>query len=161
MSFTFRVPFLSHSIGFPFATISRKFHEQTRYVSFCLNQSDQGAFNHKIFLLRLFINSYVPIIGPMLVDDFPNQRGGISYLRQGVKSISLLLSIAYLHALKLGILKFQEADLHLGAMVGTSERFKDADFSSPWISRPFSILIPIPNSSTNIGALIQPMSTSI
>ena len=49
--------------------------------------------------------------------------------------------------------------MHLGAMVGTSERFKDADFSSPWISRPFSILIPIPNSSTNIGALIQPMST--
>jgi hypothetical protein len=46
-------------------------------------------------------------------------------------------------------------------MVGTSERFKDADFSSPWISRPFSILIPIPNSSTNIGALIQPMSTEV
>ena len=44
-------------------------------------------------------------------------------------------------------------------MVGTSERFKDADFLSSWMSRPFSILIPIPNSSTNIGALIQPMST--
>ncbi len=51
--------------------------------------------------------------------------------------------------------------MYLGALVGTVGRFKDADFSSPWMSSAFSILIPIPNSSTNIGALIEPMSTEV
>ncbi len=51
--------------------------------------------------------------------------------------------------------------MYLGALVVTSERFKDADVSSPWMSSPYSILIPIPNSSTNIGALVQPMSTEV
>ncbi len=44
-----------------------------------------------------------------------------------------------------------------GAIIGTLSRFKDADFSTPWISSPFSILIPIPKSSTNIAALIDPL----
>ncbi len=51
--------------------------------------------------------------------------------------------------------------MYLGAIVATVGRFKDADFSSPWMSSAFSILIPIPNSSTNIGALIEPMSTEV
>ena len=51
--------------------------------------------------------------------------------------------------------------MYLGTFVGTLERFKIADFSSPWMSGPFSILIPIPNFSTNIGALIEPMSTEV
>nr|CAH0104379.1 unnamed protein product [Daphnia galeata] len=100
-------PFLSHSIGFPVATISRK------------------------------VYSYIPIIGPMTVDDLPNQPGGISFLRQG------------------------EAELFLGALIATSGRLKIADLSSLWFSGSFSIIIPIPNSSTNIGALIEPMSTNV
>jgi hypothetical protein len=51
--------------------------------------------------------------------------------------------------------------LYLGALVESVERFKNADFSSPWLSGSFSILIPIPNASTNIGALIQPMRTEV
>jgi ionotropic glutamate receptor len=46
-------------------------------------------------------------------------------------------------------------------MVATLERFKDADFSSAWLSGSYGILIPIPNSSTNIGALIEPFSNEV
>ncbi|EFX67399.1 hypothetical protein DAPPUDRAFT_115497 [Daphnia pulex] len=85
-----------------------------------------------------FTYSYIPMTEPnMVVDELPNQEGGMTFLRQ------------------------KEAELYLGALVVTSERFKDADFPSPWMSSSFSILIPIPNSSTNIGALIQPMSTEV
>ncbi|EFX77498.1 hypothetical protein DAPPUDRAFT_247647 [Daphnia pulex] len=54
-----------------------------------------------------------------------------------------------------------DADMFPGAIIGTLSRFKDADFSTPWISSPFSILIPIPKSSTNIAALIDPMRTEV
>nr|CAH0107696.1 unnamed protein product [Daphnia galeata] len=59
------------------------------------------------------------------------------------------------------LLQFHEAELYLGALIATTSRFKDADLSSAWYSGGFSILIPIPNSSTNIGALIEPMSTNV
>ena len=49
----------------------------------------------------------------------------------------------------------------VGAVIATLSRFKNADFPSSWISNPFSILIPIPKSSTTIGALIEPMSTEV
>ncbi|XP_046461175.1 glutamate receptor 1-like [Daphnia pulex] len=85
-----------------------------------------------------FTYSYVPILEPRInVDDLPNKRGGIGYLRQG------------------------EADLFISAIVGSPTRFKYADYSAPWLSSPFSILIPIPNSSANVGALIEPMSTEV
>ena len=51
--------------------------------------------------------------------------------------------------------------MFLGAVVATVGRFEDADLSSAWYSGSFSILIPFPNSSTNIGALIEPMSTNV
>jgi hypothetical protein len=51
--------------------------------------------------------------------------------------------------------------LFVGAVVGTLNRFKDSDFSAPWMAGPLSILIPIPESSVNIGALVEPMSTEV
>ncbi|XP_046633004.1 uncharacterized protein LOC124312514 [Daphnia pulicaria] len=77
------------------------------------------------------------MFGSFFVDDLPTQRGGLSFLRQG------------------------DANMFPGAIIGTLSRFKDADFSTPWISSPFSILIPIPKSSTNIAALIDPMRTEV
>ncbi|EFX71751.1 hypothetical protein DAPPUDRAFT_111452 [Daphnia pulex] len=58
-------------------------------------------------------------------------------------------------------LNLKEADLFVGAVVGTLNRFKDSDFSAPWMAGPLSILIPIPESSVNIGALVEPMSTEV
>ena len=57
--------------------------------------------------------------------------------------------------------QFQEAEFYAAAIVGTASRFQNADFSSPWMSSPFSILIPIPKSATNVRALIEPMSTEV
>ena len=51
--------------------------------------------------------------------------------------------------------------MFISAVVGSPSRFKGADYSAPWMASPFSILIPISNSSANVGALIEPMSTEV
>jgi hypothetical protein len=51
--------------------------------------------------------------------------------------------------------------LLIAAVVASVRRFKDTDFSSPWLAGPYDILIPIPNSSANTGALIKPMDTEV
>lgn len=49
----------------------------------------------------------------------------------------------------------------VGAVAPVYERFLDSDFSASWTEGPFSILIPITNSSTNIAALVQPMNIEV
>jgi hypothetical protein len=51
--------------------------------------------------------------------------------------------------------------LLIAAVVASVRRFKDTDFSSPWLAGPYDILIPIPNYSANTGALIKPMDTEV
>jgi ionotropic glutamate receptor len=62
---------------------------------------------------------------------------------------------------KISSFQLQEAELYAAAIVGTASRFQNADFASAWMSSPFSILIPVPKSSTNVRALIEPMSTEV
>jgi len=47
--------------------------------------------------------------------------------------------------------------MYAGAILPTPSRFKDADPSASWMVGPFSILIPIPNSSTNIALRFEQM----
>ena len=51
--------------------------------------------------------------------------------------------------------------MFISAIVANPSRLKGADFSAPWMAGRFCILIPIPNSSANIAALIKPMSTEV
>jgi hypothetical protein len=55
----------------------------------------------------------------------------------------------------------QEAEILVGVIIGTQNRFKAADFSTPWMSSLFSIIIPVPNSSMNFAALIDPLGTEV
>ena len=63
-----RDPLPSYSIGFPVATILRKIS---------LKSISIWQLVHNCF----FRYSYIPIIGPIFVDDVPNQRGGINFLK--------------------------------------------------------------------------------
>jgi glutamate receptor, ionotropic, invertebrate len=51
--------------------------------------------------------------------------------------------------------------MFISAIVANPSRLKGADLSAPWMAGPFCILIPIPNSSADIGALIKPMSIEV
>jgi hypothetical protein len=81
MPSSLRDPFLSHLTGFLFATISRNYSGY--YV---LNLARNHTVMHLFSsLITPYRYSYIPMTGPnMVVDDLPNQRGGMTFLRQRV-----------------------------------------------------------------------------
>lgn len=49
----------------------------------------------------------------------------------------------------------------VAAIIPTLQRFANSDFTMPWTEGPLTILIPIPTTTVNIGALTQPMQKEV
>ena len=88
----------------------------------------------------------------MNVIDKNNERGGFSYLQNGVSRHDCrrsVLKIPVSSAITNHLNTFKEADLVVGVVVQTSDRFKIVDFIHPWAIDPYYLIIPYPKTSSN------------
>ena len=93
-----------------------------------------------IYDLFLFFNSVsyeILQVSPAYVDDRKTTRGAMSYLTSG------------------------EADLMATPAVMSNERFKKMSSPHPWLLTPMNLMIPTPQPSMQIKAVIQPYSSQV
>ena len=112
---------------------------------------------------NLEINSYTLLndIAP-LQDNSPTRRGAISYAVNGViiKTFFFFCRNYCLVVFKIFCF-FKDADFLLGTLAPTAERYKKIDYTTFFINSPSGLLIPFPEPSVNIAAVIQPFSIKV
>lgn len=55
----------------------------------------------------------------------------------------------------------QQADLIISSVIMTPERFRYLDFPHPWMEEAAVLVIPAPDSSTNISSIWQPFQLTV